>query len=211
MNPVGEGGNKSSVTAPASVTDVPPAIAGMEPINQPDNSAAPKIPGTDPILAEAKLKMTEKRFTDVAEQAIPTIDAKEDSTKAFLDQFKLSDPSQIGEEPKITLSPESPTLTNVNQPPAEASSDAASPNPVTLNDLLTKGPQAAFDEPVQAVSPINEPVSQQGDLQTNIGNTIPAAEVVQQAEKTPKEEIMEEFSKILDNYSVEKATEKVPA
>jgi hypothetical protein len=75
-----------------------------------------------------------------------------------------------------------------------------------LDDLLTKGPQAVFNEPVPAAKTTpQEDVSAIGD------NTIPATEVGPQIEKTPKEKIMEEFSKILDNYSVKEATEKVPA
>jgi hypothetical protein len=220
MNPVGEGGNQSSITAPVSVADVPPAIVGMEPTNQPVDPAASKIPGIDPSAvssAESKLNNSEKNVLDALNTAASTVSSpgvlKEDPPKSPVEDYlaKFGDkPNQISEEPRIDLSPESPTLTNVNQPLTEASPDAASPNPVTLNDLLTRGPQAAFDEPTQA-TPTAETAPQQENVSATGDNAIPVAEVMPKAEKTPKEEIMEEFSKILDNYSVEKATQKAPA
>jgi hypothetical protein len=225
MNPVGEGGNQSSITAPTSVADVPSAIGGMEPVNpgdllgatMPDNLDVPKIPG-DASAAEAKVNEAEKNVLDALKTAaqtgsslgILTEDPPPSPIKDYLAKFG-DKPNQIGEETKIDLSPESPTLTNVNQPQSEASTETASSrSPVTLNDLLTKGPQAVFNEPVPAAPEVGK-VPQPENLQTAVENTVPETEVMPQIEKTPKEKIMEEFSKILDNYSVKEATEKVPA
>jgi hypothetical protein len=132
-------------------------------------------------------------------------DPPKSSVKDYLDTFG-DKPNQINEEPKINLSPETPTLTNINQPLTEASSDAASPNPVTLNDLLTKGPQAVFNEPVLATPAVGE-VPQPKNLQTTVENTAPVTEVSPKSEDPQAvfvQDVRNAFAK-LDAATKEKA------
>ena len=184
MNPVGEGVNQSSITAPTSIADAPPAIGGTESINQPINSAAPKILG-DASAAETRVNKEEENVLNALKAAqtgsSPGI-IEEDPPKSPKSQVedylaKFGDkPNQ--EELKINLPPEAQTLSDLNQPQAKASMDAASPNPVTLNDLLTKGPQAAFNEPVPAVlAAATKTIPQPGDIKAAVDNAVPAAEV----------------------------------
>jgi hypothetical protein len=182
MNSVGEDGNQSFVAAPVSIVDAPLAIPG-------DASAAETRVNKEEenVLNALKAAQTDSSPGDIKAAVDNVVPAAEVSPKPEdLPKSQVADYlARFGDKPNreelkinLPLPLETPTLTDLNQPQAKASMDAASPNPVTLNDLLTKGPPAAFNEPVPAVlAAATKTIPQPGDIKAAVDNAVPATEV----------------------------------
>jgi len=176
MNPTGEGSNQPPTITTAPVADVSSG-SPVEPVNP--------LANLEKVVAKAKII--------TAGTAIPS----ESEVNKFVAQF-----GEPGINNNPTPAAES-TILPETKGPTDPALDVATPNPVTVDDLLTNGPRAAPDLPVVPADEVVPPQVIDAPKEEAASQPEPVVE------KTPKEKFMEQIAKIVDEYTVAEPTDKV--